>query len=144
MCTDRCNRYWHHGIVANVHKHTDVTRLRMRHRITGSLIGSLPTQPKQNNEFGLPLVLQPEETTLLVEQGVLLEPVAGNHDYGYHSNDYYCQNVFLVIHMVNFILRCFGIEKIHLSLSNIELYCNRIVKSCFLSRTFTRKGSSII
>ena len=50
--------------------HTDASHLRMVHRITGSLIGSLPTQPKQNNEFGLPLVLQPEETTLLIEQGM--------------------------------------------------------------------------
>ncbi len=48
---------------------TDVTYLRVKHRIVGSLIGSLPSQPKQNNDYGLPLLLMAEETNLLIEQG---------------------------------------------------------------------------
>lgn len=46
-----------------------VTRLRESHRIVGSLIGCLPTYPRQSNQLGLPLQLLPEETTLLVNEG---------------------------------------------------------------------------
>lgn len=35
----------------------------------GSLVGALPTHPRQNIVPGLPLLLMPEETTLLVEEG---------------------------------------------------------------------------
>ncbi|KAJ2892448.1 tRNA-splicing endonuclease subunit, partial [Coemansia aciculifera] len=42
-----------------------VLRLRRDHRIVGALEGSHPTNPQQNNYYGLPLVLLPEETALL-------------------------------------------------------------------------------
>ena len=35
----------------------------------GSLIGCLPTYPRQSGHLGLPLQLLPEETTLLVNEG---------------------------------------------------------------------------
>lgn len=43
--------------------------IRSRHRIVGSLIGSLPRKPRQNNVFSLPLLLSQEEATLLLEKG---------------------------------------------------------------------------
>ncbi|XP_067029303.1 tRNA-splicing endonuclease subunit Sen34-like [Acropora muricata] len=43
--------------------------IRSRHRIVGSLIGSLPRKPRQNNVFSLPLLLSREEATLLLEKG---------------------------------------------------------------------------
>ncbi|KAJ2833141.1 tRNA-splicing endonuclease subunit [Coemansia sp. 'formosensis'] len=42
-----------------------VLRLRRDFRIVGSLEGSHPTNPQQNNYYGLPLVLLPEEIALL-------------------------------------------------------------------------------
>ncbi|KAI4214971.1 MAG: hypothetical protein LQ351_002687 [Letrouitia transgressa] len=47
-----------------------VTWLRSNHHILGVLIGSLPQFPQQNIFLGLPWELQPEETRLLVENGV--------------------------------------------------------------------------
>ncbi|CAG8542120.1 21186_t:CDS:2, partial [Gigaspora rosea] len=38
-----------------------VNKLRKDHRIIGSLIGSLPRYPLQNQLLGLPLSLMPEE-----------------------------------------------------------------------------------
>jgi hypothetical protein len=49
-----------------------VLRLRTEHRIVGTLIGHLPPQlPQQPGRFSLPLILMPEEVSLLLEQGVL-------------------------------------------------------------------------
>ncbi|XP_011405589.1 PREDICTED: tRNA-splicing endonuclease subunit Sen34-like [Amphimedon queenslandica] len=42
--------------------------LRRDHRITGSLIGGLPTSPRQRDYMGLPLELLPEETSLLLKK----------------------------------------------------------------------------
>ncbi|KAL8698999.1 MAG: hypothetical protein Q9224_001605 [Gallowayella concinna] len=47
-----------------------VTWLRRNHNILGVFIGSLPQSPQQNVFLGLPLELQPEEVTLLVEKGL--------------------------------------------------------------------------
>ncbi|KAL8861676.1 MAG: hypothetical protein Q9178_001877 [Gyalolechia marmorata] len=47
-----------------------VTWLRRTHNILGVFIGSLPQSPQQNVFLGLPLELQPEEATLLVEKGL--------------------------------------------------------------------------
>ncbi|KAL8764647.1 MAG: hypothetical protein Q9209_007952 [Squamulea sp. 1 TL-2023] len=47
-----------------------VTWLRRTHNILGVFIGSLPQAPQQNIFLGLPLELQPEEATLLVEKGL--------------------------------------------------------------------------
>lgn len=47
----------------------DAYGIRTKHRIVGSLIGSLPRKPRQNVCFSLPLVLTAEETTLLLEKG---------------------------------------------------------------------------
>lgn len=44
--------------------------LRSRHRLLGSLIGSLPTTPRQENQNGLPSLLLPEEVRLIVENGI--------------------------------------------------------------------------
>ena len=37
--------------------------------MVGSLVGALPLHPRQNSQLGLPLVLLPEETTLMREEG---------------------------------------------------------------------------
>ena len=37
--------------------------------MVGSLVGALPLHPRQNSQLGLPLVLLPEETTLMREKG---------------------------------------------------------------------------
>ena len=50
-----------------------VTRLRESHRIVGSLIGCLPSFPRQSAHLGLPLQLLPEETTLLVNESTRAE-----------------------------------------------------------------------
>lgn len=47
-----------------------VTWLRRTHNILGVFIGSLPQSPQQNVFLGLPLELQPEEATLLLEKGL--------------------------------------------------------------------------
>ena len=47
----------------------DVIKIRSQYRIVGSLIGSLPRKPRQNNAFSLPLLLSREETTLLLDKG---------------------------------------------------------------------------
>ncbi|KAF8590484.1 tRNA-intron endonuclease catalytic domain-like protein [Ramaria rubella] len=47
----------------------DVTELRVRHRICGTLSGTLPHLSQQNFFLGLPLLLMPEEVVLLVENG---------------------------------------------------------------------------
>ncbi|KAL9596751.1 MAG: hypothetical protein Q9219_005576 [cf. Caloplaca sp. 3 TL-2023] len=60
-------------ISATVHRYVlydinTITWLRRAHNILGVLIGSLPQSPQQNVFLGLPLELQPEEVTLLVEK----------------------------------------------------------------------------
>ena len=52
-----------------VHSFPDVTELRMKHRICGTLIGTLPHLTQQNFFLGLPLLLMPEEVVLLFENG---------------------------------------------------------------------------
>ncbi|XP_068683959.1 tRNA-splicing endonuclease subunit Sen34-like [Montipora foliosa] len=47
----------------------EIFTLRSKHRIVGSLIGSLPRKPRQNNVFSLPLLLSREEATLLLDKG---------------------------------------------------------------------------
>ena len=47
----------------------DVIKMRSQYRIVGSLIGSLPRKPRQNNAFSLSLLLSREETTLLLDKG---------------------------------------------------------------------------
>ena len=48
----------------------DAKRIRVKYRIVGSLIGSLPRKPKQNHCFSLPLLLSKAETTLLIDKGL--------------------------------------------------------------------------
>ena len=48
----------------------DVMTLRRKHRIVGSLVGSLPSKPRQNLVFSLPLVLLPEEARLLLDKNI--------------------------------------------------------------------------
>uniref|UniRef100_UPI00358E31D6 tRNA-splicing endonuclease subunit Sen34 n=1 Tax=Myxine glutinosa TaxID=7769 RepID=UPI00358E31D6 len=63
----------------------DVKFLREKHRLTGTLFGSLARQPRQNCRSGLPLRLQPEEVRLALEQefGLLArrdDPLAHCHN----------------------------------------------------------------
>lgn len=44
--------------------------LRTNHRLLGSLIGTLPSSPRQEDQNGLPCLLLPEEVRLLVENGI--------------------------------------------------------------------------
>uniref|UniRef100_A0A1X7UB42 tRNA-intron lyase n=1 Tax=Amphimedon queenslandica TaxID=400682 RepID=A0A1X7UB42_AMPQE len=66
--------------------------LRRDHRITGSLIGGLPTSPRQRDYMGLPLELLPEETSLLLKKGLIYistynEPHPDNETKIVHSSD---------------------------------------------------------
>ncbi|XP_068243142.1 tRNA-splicing endonuclease subunit Sen34-like [Palaemon carinicauda] len=47
----------------------DVHYARTKHRIVGTMVGSLPRHPHQTSVLGLPLQLMPEEVTLLLEKG---------------------------------------------------------------------------
>ncbi|KAI8352828.1 tRNA-splicing endonuclease subunit Sen34-like protein [Choanephora cucurbitarum] len=47
----------------------DAEKLRCKHRIVGSLQGTLPQFPLQNTFYGLPLLLIPEEVYLLNKKG---------------------------------------------------------------------------
>ncbi|XP_075223089.1 tRNA splicing endonuclease subunit 34 [Lycorma delicatula] len=49
---------------------SDWLELRENHRIVGNLIGCLPSLPRQDSFRGLPLVLLPEEATLLIEKNI--------------------------------------------------------------------------
>ena len=49
----------------------DVKILRDHWRIMGNFIGALPKYPYQNVQLGLPLLLSPDEVTLLLELNVL-------------------------------------------------------------------------
>ncbi|XP_050430616.1 tRNA-splicing endonuclease subunit Sen34 [Adelges cooleyi] len=44
--------------------------LRFKYHILGNLIGSLPLTPRQEHQNGLPCLLLPEETRLLIENGI--------------------------------------------------------------------------
>ncbi|CAG8656373.1 8513_t:CDS:2, partial [Funneliformis mosseae] len=46
--------------------------LRENYRIVGSFIGCLPRYPLQNQLFGLPMTLMPEEVTLLLSKGIIV------------------------------------------------------------------------
>ncbi|KAF8520172.1 hypothetical protein BU17DRAFT_46973 [Hysterangium stoloniferum] len=48
----------------------DASELRSKHRICGTLSGTLPHLSQQNFFLGLPLLLMPEEVVLLVENGI--------------------------------------------------------------------------
>ena len=50
-------------------KRADITTIRSQHRICGVLTGTLPHLSQQNVFLGVPLVLMPEETVLLVDIG---------------------------------------------------------------------------
>nr|XP_021181616.2 tRNA-splicing endonuclease subunit Sen34 [Helicoverpa armigera] len=56
--------------IAYVWNSEDWFILRANHRICGSLIGSIPSFPRQNDFLGLPMALTSEEAALLVEKGV--------------------------------------------------------------------------
>jgi tRNA-splicing endonuclease subunit Sen34 len=56
---------------ANVRAFADWQKLREEHRIVGALIGCLAHLPRQDSFLGLPMVLLPEEVTLLLEQKVV-------------------------------------------------------------------------
>ncbi|KAJ2788310.1 tRNA-splicing endonuclease subunit [Coemansia linderi] len=58
-----------------------VLRLRRDYRIVGALEGSHPTNPQQNNYYGLPLILLPEEVALLSADPSItgLEQAQGAH-----------------------------------------------------------------
>jgi len=49
---------------------SDWLKLREEYRIVGALIGCLAHLPRQDSFLGLPMVLLPEEVTLLLEQKV--------------------------------------------------------------------------
>eukprot|EP00794_Sanderia_malayensis_P007808 gene7807-8654_t len=57
---------------ATVWDKDDVIRLRKTHRIVGSLLGSLPRKPWQNQVMALPLELSKEEVTLLVKKDLAI------------------------------------------------------------------------
>lgn len=48
---------------------SDVHRLRVQFRVVGGLVGALPVKPRQNSQLGLPVLLMPEEVSLLREEG---------------------------------------------------------------------------
>ncbi|GAB6023904.1 hypothetical protein CHUAL_008640 [Chamberlinius hualienensis] len=48
-----------------------VDKLRREYRIVGSLVGCFSRAPKQNKQHGLPLLLMPEEATMLAEKGII-------------------------------------------------------------------------
>lgn len=48
----------------------DWLKLRQVHRILGDTIGCLVKKPRQENFYGLPLLLRPEEAKLLIEKGI--------------------------------------------------------------------------
>jgi len=54
---------------AAVWRKTDVIKLKKELRIPGMFIGSLPRKPWQNQVMSLPLLLMPEEVSLLLEKG---------------------------------------------------------------------------
>lgn len=49
----------------------DVLQLRTRHRIVGALVGSLPSFSQQNQFHSRPMLLSHDETTLLVNHGII-------------------------------------------------------------------------
>ncbi|KAL0871959.1 hypothetical protein ABMA27_004402 [Loxostege sticticalis] len=56
--------------VAYVWNSEDWYLLRSKHRICGSLIGSIASFPRQNDFLGLPMALMSEEAALLVEKNI--------------------------------------------------------------------------
>lgn len=65
----------------------DVVWLRREWRVVGSLLGALPLHPRQNSQLGLPLILQPEETTLLREKGIYIPSIFKNYSSN-HKTDW--------------------------------------------------------
>ena len=60
------------GYIQNIltKKRADIAIIRSQHRICGVLTGTLPHLSQQNVFLGVPLVLMPEETVLLVDIGM--------------------------------------------------------------------------
>lgn len=56
--------------VATVWNKSDVIKLKKDLRIPGTLQGSLPRKPWQNQVMSLPLFLMPEEVSLLIQKGL--------------------------------------------------------------------------
>ncbi len=53
--------------------------LREEHRIVGTLVGCLPRFPRQVQQAGLPLLLMPEEVSLLLKEKVAIPVMKGDH-----------------------------------------------------------------
>ena len=58
-----------HDETATVWDKDDAIELRRTHRIAGSFVGSLPRKPWQNQVLSLPVLLMPQEVTLLLRKG---------------------------------------------------------------------------
>lgn len=69
--------------IATVWNKNDVMRLRQELRIPGTLAGSLPRKPWQNQVMSLPLLLMPEEVSLLLHKGFAY---LGSKDISMHSD----------------------------------------------------------
>lgn len=65
-----CLNYLSHLLTANVCDFSDWQKLREEHRIVGALVGCLAHLPRQDLFLGLPMVLLPEEVTLLLDHKV--------------------------------------------------------------------------
>ncbi|KAI7892392.1 uncharacterized protein EV154DRAFT_562368 [Mucor mucedo] len=59
----------HYGDKFFVFDAKDVERLRCEYRIVGAFSGTLPQYPLQNTFYGLPLLLLPEEVSLITHNG---------------------------------------------------------------------------
>ena len=55
--------------VATVWNKDDVIKLKKELRIPGTLVGSLPRKPWQNQVMSLPLMLMPEEVSICIDKG---------------------------------------------------------------------------
>jgi len=54
-----------------VYKVNDIFQLRSTYRVVGHLIGAIPAYPSQTEFTGSPLLLSPEEVTLLLRQNII-------------------------------------------------------------------------
>lgn len=81
-----------------IRHHLDVRRLRVKFRIVGGMVGALPLQPRQNCQLGLPLLLMPEEVSVLREEGewllVSMEPCGVCPNRGPGSEAVHCTHTF--------------------------------------------------
>lgn len=65
----------------------DAIRLRKEHHIVGNLVGALPEYPRQHDDYGLPLVLLPEEARLLAQLSLIT--LVDVSDEGTLAEDYF-------------------------------------------------------